>query len=120
MSSQDFSIVRGDDFLQPFTITLDQDRVLDGTETWTFSVRKDKDDASPKITLTKGGGQITIDAATKQPTVVFDSATPTLTEGNFPSNNEDVPYWYDLQMVKDAKVETVAIGRMIVVSDITR
>lgn len=116
---RDFTVVRGDDYQQPFTVVLDQDRALDGTESWTFTVRKTKA-GSELLSLTKSAGQILIDPLSFQPTVQFLSSPATLLEANFPIDEDDVPYWYDLQMVKDSQLQTVALARMIVVSDLTR
>ena len=114
---QDFTVVRGDDIQQPFTVTLDQSRVLDGTESWIFQIRRHKTDASKLVELTSPT-EVTIDGSTFQPTVVFLAST--LTIALFPASDVDVKYWYDLQMTKSAKVETVAEGRLTIITDVSR
>jgi hypothetical protein len=114
---QDFTVVRGDDIQQPFTVTLDQGRALDGTESWRFQMRALKSDASTLVSLTNPV-QITINGSTYQPTVVFTSTT--LSIANFPASDKDRKYWYDLEMLKDSKTETVAEGRVTVITDVSR
>lgn len=116
-TDQDFTIVRGDDIAQPFTITL-QTGSLDGSESWRFSVRRNKTDTVPLIDLTDTTGGITKDVTTFQPTVVLTpSDTPV---ASFPISNDDVPYYYGLEMTKDGAITTVAVGKMRVISDVVR
>ena len=116
MADKEFTVVRGDNFKQPFTVSLDQSRTLDGTESWRFSVRKTKSGpvllslASP---ITNG---IEI-LGTFQPQVVFLPSTLGTTE--FPPG-EDESYVYDLEMTKGGQVETYAIDVLTVVGDVSR
>jgi len=114
---QDFTVVRGDDVLQPFTVTLDQSRVLDGTETWRFQIRTLKSDGTALVSLVSPT-QILITAVTYQPVVVFLPSTLTL--ALFPPNRRDRGFSYDLEMTKDSKVETVSEGIVTVITDVSR
>ena len=113
----DFTIVRGDDVQQPFTITLDQSRSLDGTETWTLTIRKEKAGTALVTLQSPAASGISVGVSTFQPTAVFSPTT--LTVALFPATEVDREYWYDLEMTKDGNVETVAIGKITVISDIT-
>ena len=115
MAGNEFSYIRGDDFIQPFTPSLDQSRTLDGTEAWTFSVRETKT-GSVLLTLTKAGGGIQIDGS-NNPEVIFTPTT--LDTTNFPPG-ADKTYIYDLEMVKDGKRETGVIDNFTVIGDISR
>lgn len=114
MGTKAFTIIRGDDFQQPFTVTLDQSRTLDGSETWKFTVRLNKTSAV-LLTLTSSGGGITTDAVTFQPTVVF---TPADFSGF--TTYSDQTYVYDLEMTKDGKFETYAIDDLTITGDVSR
>ncbi len=116
-TNRNFEIVRGTDVSQPWTVTLDQSRSLDGNETWSWTCRKNKGDgAGVLLTLTSAGGTITIDGGTKQPTLVFaDSAT---TEALFPSTNTPEGYQHQLVMTKSSLVEAVAEGVMTVIGSV--
>lgn len=115
--NSDFTVVRGDDVQQPFSVSLDQSRTLDGTESWKLQIRRRKTATSSLVALTSPA-QITIDGSTNQPTAVFQDTT--LTVALFPPSDADVKYWYDLEMVKDSLVETVSEGRITVISDVSR
>ena len=121
MGAKAFTITRGDDFEQPFTITLDQSRSLTGTETWAFSVRDGKTGASVLIAKTSPvTSGIRIEAsghATRafSPTVIFTPAC----FANIPKGG-DKDYVYDLEMTKDGKFETYANDTLTIVGDVTR
>ena len=113
----DFEIIRGDDVQQPFTVTLDQSRVLDGTETWRLFMRSLRTDSVTVLELVSPN-QITIDATTYQPTAVF---TPTDTPTSaFPVSKKNRKYDYDLEMTKDTLVETTNYGKVTVRGDTSR
>ena len=116
-TDQDFTVVRGDDVQQPFTVTLDQSRTLDGSETWNFTIRKEKAGTSLATLTSTISTQISVGASTFQPTVIFGPST--LPVASFQPKEVDAEYWYDLQMTKDGLIETVAIGKITVISDIT-
>lgn len=107
-----FSITRGDDYQQPFTVTLDQSRTLNGSESWTFTVRETKSGPA-LLTLTSPTG-ITVDGSF-QPTVVF---TPSDFSGF--STFEDTVYLFDLEMTKDGKYETLVVDELTIIGDISR
>lgn len=119
MGSASFTIVRGDDYKQPFTITLDQSRSLDGTESWTTTLRESKT-SSALLVLSSPSSGIEVEAsghATRpfQPTLVF---TPADYANLTPDRDQD--YHYDLQMTKDGKFETPVVDIMTVRGDLTR
>lgn len=114
MGTKNFSVVRGDHFKQPFTVSLESPRVLDGSESWSFSIRKTKDTVL-LLTLISPV-QIEVDGSF-QPSVVFlpETVAPLQTE---PGADED--FIYDLQMKKGGKVETYAIDNFTLIGDVTR
>lgn len=118
LKNRNFEIQRGTDVKQPFTVTLDQGRTLDGNETWEWQCKKNKTDTSALITKTSGAGTITVDGSTFQPTAVFVPAdTP---RNNFPASEEPTQYWHGLEMIKDTKLEAQLEGKMGVNTDVAQ
>ncbi len=121
MGAKAFTVNRGDDFEQPFTITLDQSRSLDGTESWAFSVRDGKTGTTVLMALTSPvTSGIRIEASGHgtrpfQPTLIFTPAA-----FNLITAGDDATYDYDLEMTKDGKFETYAIDTLTIVGDVTR
>lgn len=114
MGDKAFSVVRGDHFKQPFTVTLDQSRTLDGTEDWRCSIRKDPTQ-DPVMTFAKSDGSIEIDGS-NNPILVFTPAK----FANVPIETKDAVYLYDLEMNKGGKFETYAIDEVTIRMDLTR
>ena len=117
---QDVTHIRGDDLQIPATVTLDESRTLDGTETWKWELKRGVDTPSliSKTSTISGiaNGQITIDGSTSQPTIVLTGSDfPTST---FDSSVTDQRFIHELQMVKDSKTETVLRGVFTVRSDV--
>lgn len=114
MGAKAFTVVRGDDYKQPFTITLDQARQLDGAETWKLTIRDGKGSSTALLVLTSPTG-IEVDGTTFEPTAVFrPNDFSTFTVG------EDADYDYDLEMTKTGKIETLAIDTITVRGDVSR
>ncbi len=111
-----FTVVRGDDFEQPFDPKLDQGRTLDGTETWRSTVRKTK--AGSVLATFNSPVGIEVDPTTFKPSIVFDALS--LPEANFPISDQDEQYWIDLEMSKGGEFETAYINKVTVVSDVSR
>ena len=117
MGDYAFSVVRGDNVSQPFKITLDNSRTLDGDETWALTARTNP--TTPVlIELTTANGGITVgtvDGSANQPTAVFNDARfSSITRGD-----DDLPLKYDLQMTKDGNIETMLIDVLTVQMDLT-
>ena len=115
---QDFAVLTGEDVIQPFTVTLDAKRNLDGSETWRCQIRDKPSDAAFLVELTSAGGEIEVDGTTFYPRLVFTPAL--LSTSNFVPTDKPRDLPYDLEMTKDTKVETVAKGKVEVTTDITR
>lgn len=112
---QDVTHIRGDDLQMPVTVTLDESRTLDGTETWKWELKRGVDTPS-LISKTSPSSGITVDDATYQPTVVLaGSDFPTST---FDSKVTNQLFIHELQMVKSSKTETVLRGSFTVRSDV--
>lgn len=109
-------VMRGDRTLIPVTKRFDDGRSLDGSETWTFAVRRYKTDATALLTL-QSPVDIEIDSLSYQPTIIIGAGT--LDTTNFPPSEEPISYWFDLVMTKDGSPETKQ-GRFIVVTDVER
>jgi len=120
--NQDFTVVRGDDVRQPFAVTLDEGRTLDGTESWRFVVRRYKTDSDALVSLTNpeasGIAIETVNTIVNCPVVVFTPST--LPISSFPATKRPRVYQYGLEMTKDGKVETIALGEMTVNTDVAR
>ena len=109
---QNITHIRGDDLLIPITVTLDQSRTLDGTETWRW-VLKTNAEGHALVTKTSGSG---ISTDSNQPIVTL---TPSdFPVGSFPQSTVDKRYVHELQMTKSGKVETITRGTFTLVSDI--
>jgi len=114
-TGQDITYVRGDDVIINVTVSLDESRTLDGSETWKWNLKRGVDSHS-SLAKTSAGGTITVDGTTKQPTIVIAASDfPTNT---FPASVVDQLYTHELQMTKSSKVETVTRGRFTLQSDI--
>ena len=113
-TEQNFTHVRGDNLALAFTVTLDNSRTLDGSETWTWALALAPTETA-LITKTNSSG-ISVDGSTNQPTVSLAPADfPTST---FPKRNSDQRFIHELQMVKNSNVETVARGTLTLISDV--
>jgi hypothetical protein len=112
---QDLSHIRGDDLQIPVTVTLDQSRVLDGTETWKWELKREI--GSPvSISKSSPSSGITVDESSFQPTIVLTGADfPT---SNFPSSIVNQVYIHELQMTKSSKIETILRGKFTLKSDV--
>jgi len=117
ITDQVIELTRGDDVRQPFIITLDQARTLDGTETWKFQMRALKSDSQARMSLTSPT-QINIDSEAFYPSVIFTPADMPVSE--FPDLHRTKTYLWDLEMTKGGKVETVASGTSPVTTDVSR
>ncbi len=112
---QDLTHVRGDDLQIPVTVTLDEARALDGTETWKWALKREI--GSP-VSLSKASPStgITVDESSFQPTIVLtDTDFPT---SSFPSSIVNQVYIHELQMTKSSKVETILRGKFTLKSDV--
>ena len=116
-SDQDLTHIRGDDLEIPVTVTLDQSRTLDGTETWKW-VMKTNVESHALISKTSPSSGITVDGTSKQPTVVIDAAD--FPVASFPDSTTDQPFLHELQMTKSTKVETVMRGTFTLRTDLVR
>ena len=117
IQNQRIEIWRGDDIAQPFLVTLDAGRVLDGTESWRFTVRELRSDPTALIDITEAD-HIEVEAGSQQPTVNFSEAiTPVST---FPPSDRDLVYVWDLEMIKGGKKSTTNEGKLILKSDVGR
>ena len=116
LGDKQFEIVRGDDYKQPFTVTLDQSRTLNGSESWKFSVRRTKNDSDPVLIAlsSPAANGIEIDGSF-QPTVVFTPADFALIK-----KGSDLDYVYDLEMTKAGKFETYSVDILTIIGDVTR
>jgi hypothetical protein len=112
---QDLSHIRGDDLQIPVTVTLDQSRVLDGTETWKWELKREVG-APVGISKSSPSTGITVDESSFQPTIVLTGADfPT---SNFPSSIVNQVYIHELQMTKSSKIETILRGKFTLKSDV--
>ena len=112
---QDLSHIRGDDLQIPVTVTLDQSRVLDGTETWKWELKREVGAPSLSKGTTPDTG-ITVDGSSFQPTIVLTGTDfPT---SNFPSSIVNQVYIHELQMTKSSKIETILRGKFTLKSDV--
>ena len=112
---QDLSHIRGDDLQIPVTVTLDQSRVLDGTETWKWELKREVG-APVSISKSSPSTGITVDGSSFQPTIVLTGADfPT---SNFPSSIVNQVYIHELQMTKSSKIETILRGKFTLKSDV--
>lgn len=115
LTGQDVLHVRGDDLDIPVTITLDQGRTLNGTESWKWVLRRTVEgtDLLTKVQPT----QITIgNSPGFNPTVHLLAAD--FLAAQFPDKIDPQHYIHELQMTKDSKVETVLRGQFTVLSDV--
>ena len=107
--------VRGDDLQIPVTVTLDESRTLDGTETWKWELKREIG-APVSISKTSPSTGITVDGSSYQPTIVLTGADfPT---SSFPTSISNQVYIHELQMTKSSKVETILRGQFILKSDV--
>ena len=112
---QDLSHIRGDDLQIPVTVTLDQSRVLDGTETWKWELKREVG-APVGISKSSPSSGITVDGSSFQPTIVLTGTDfPT---SNFPSSIVNQVYIHELQMTKSSKIETILRGKFTLKSDV--
>jgi len=112
---QDLSHIRGDDLQIPVTVTLDQSRVLDGTETWKWELKREVG-APVGISKSSPSTGITVDGSSFQPTIVLTGTDfPT---SNFPSSIVNQVYIHELQMTKSSKIETILRGKFTLKSDV--
>lgn len=109
-----FTVVRGDDFIQPFLVTLDDSRTLDGSETWSAELRASAT-GSALMSFSVGAGTIDVDPVTFQPSMVFLRNN----YGNIPIG-KDTNYFYSLRMSKGGKVETSALDVTTIRTDLSR
>lgn len=111
---QNITHVRGDDLSISVSVTLDNERTLDGSESWKW-VLKTNAGAHALVTKTDSSG-ITVDGSTHQPTVVL---TPSdFATSSFPNSVNSKTFVHELEMTKSTKVETVTRGTFTLVSDI--
>ncbi len=111
---QDIAHVRGDDLQVPVTVTLDQSRTLDGSESWLWAMRINE--TKPVLLTKTDPTAITIDGGTFQPTILLTPADfPTTT---FPPSATPIAYVHELSMTKSGKVETILRGALTLTSDI--
>jgi hypothetical protein len=114
---QDVTHVRGDDLQIPVTVTLDESRTLDGTETWKWGLKRDVDTPS-LISKTSPSSGITVDGSTYQPTIVLSGSD--FPASTFEASVTDQKFIHELQMVKSSKTETVLRGSFTVRSDVVK
>lgn len=112
--NQDVTHVRGDDLKIPVTVSLDQSRTLDGTETWKWVLRER---VTTPVLLTKTSpAGITIDGTTFQPTIVLAAADFLVSA--FPDSVADQKYVHELEMTKGGNIETVTRGTLTIITDV--
>lgn len=114
LTDQDVVHVRGDDLQIPVTVTLDQGRVLDGSETWEWRLRKNAEDVV-LLTKTSPAG-ITKAGPTFQPVIIL--AAVDFVAAQFPDSIDPSHHIHELEMTKDGKVETVFQGQFTVLTDV--
>ena len=117
--NQNFEVVRGDDLRQPFTVSLDASRVLDGTETWRLTIRRHYNTSQLAQLVSPAINGIEITAGTFQPVAIFTPARLPVAVFNA-YGNKSTKYYYDLEMTKDGLVETVADGQVTVWPDVSQ
>lgn len=113
-TGQSITHVRGDNLDVPVTVTLDQSRTLAGDETWKWVLRKDVRADALVTKISTDATEIEVDASTKQPTIKLEPSDFT----SFRSSTTDQVFVHELQMTKDAKVETVMRGSFTLQTDI--
>jgi len=113
-NEQDVTHIRGDDLQMPVTVTLDESRTLDGTETWKWVLRRGVDTPS-LVSKSSPSSGITVDEATNQPTIVL--AASDFPTSVFQAAVTDQIYLHEMQMVKSGKTETILRGSFTVRSD---
>ena len=116
-NDQNITYIRGDSLEIPVTVSLDESRTLDGTESWKWQIKRDVE-SRVLVSKTSPSSGITVDGSTNQPTVVIDPADFPILE--FPSSVTDQVYIHELQMTKSGKVETILRGRFTVQSDVVQ
>lgn len=112
LTDQDVLHVRGNDMRIPCLISLDQERVLAGDESWKWVLKKNQTTA--ELLAKSEGGGIEIDPTNHQPTILL--TTGDFLVGNYPDSLEPLQHIHELQMTKDTKVETVLRGQFTVLT----
>jgi hypothetical protein len=113
-TSTAWSVVRGDHYLQPFTVSLDQSRTLDGQERW-FARFRTSPGATPSIEWSSAGGSIKVDPVTHYPSLVFTPDTVAAIVAG-----EDQAFVWDVRMSKDGKFESMGYAGSTIIGDLTR
>ena len=100
-TGQTITYIRGDDLSIPVTVTLDNSRTLDGTETWSWTVKKDVRGSALLSKTSASSSEISVDGSTYQPTILVAPSDFSA----YRSSATDQSYVHELQMVKDTKTE---------------